>query len=111
MMDNKIINMVSEHKHLGLTITDDGNWDKHVDLITKKAFTTVNIMSTFKFILDRRTLEKKYLTFIRPFLKYGDVVWDCKTVYLTIKLESVIFGVFRVKNHDFTPKKSYFFQF
>ena len=62
---------------------------KHVDLITKKAFTRVNIMSTFKFILDRRTLEKKYLTFIRPFLEYGDVVWDCKTVYLTIKLESV----------------------
>jgi hypothetical protein len=24
---------------------------------------------------------------------------------------SKIFGVFRVKNHDFTPKKSYFFQF
>jgi hypothetical protein len=22
-----------------------------------------------------------------------------------------IFGVFNVKNHDFTPKKSYFFQF
>ena len=22
-----------------------------------------------------------------------------------------IFGVFHVKNHDFTPKKSYFFQF
>ena len=22
-----------------------------------------------------------------------------------------IFGVFRVKNHDFTPKKSYFFHF
>ena len=61
---------------------------KHVDLITKKAFTRVNIMSTFKFILDRRTLEKKYLTFIRPFLEYGDVVWDCKTDYLTNKLES-----------------------
>ena len=24
---------------------------------------------------------------------------------------ATIFGVFRVKNHDFTPKKSYFFQF
>jgi hypothetical protein len=22
-----------------------------------------------------------------------------------------IFGVFRVKNHDFTPKKTYFYQF
>jgi hypothetical protein len=31
MMDNKIINMVSEHKHLGLTISNDGNWGKHVD--------------------------------------------------------------------------------
>jgi hypothetical protein len=47
MMDNKIINMVSEHKHLGLTIFNDGNWGKHVDLITKKAFTRVNIMRKF----------------------------------------------------------------
>jgi hypothetical protein len=29
------------------------------------------------------------LTFIRPLLEYGDVVWDCKTVYHTNKLESV----------------------
>ena len=30
-----------------------------------------------------------YLIFIRPLLEYGDVVWDCKTVYLMNKLESV----------------------
>ena len=29
------------------------------------------------------------MTFIRPLLEYGDVVWDCKTVYFTNKLESV----------------------
>ena len=29
------------------------------------------------------------MTFIRPLLEYGGVVWDCKTVYLTNKLESV----------------------
>ena len=46
-------------------------------------------MRKFKFILDRRTLEQIYLTFIRPLLEYRDVVWDCKTVYLTNKLESV----------------------
>jgi hypothetical protein len=28
--------MISEHKHLGLTISSDGYWGKHVDLITKK---------------------------------------------------------------------------
>jgi hypothetical protein len=66
---SKIINMVSEHKHLGLTISNDGNGGKHVDLITKKSFTRINIMRKFKFILDRRTLEKIYLTFIRPVLE------------------------------------------
>jgi hypothetical protein len=30
-----------------------------------------------------------HLTFIRPLLEYGGAVWDCKTVYLTNKLESV----------------------
>ena len=29
------------------------------------------------------------MTFIRPLLEYGDVVWDSHTVYLTNKLESV----------------------
>jgi hypothetical protein len=33
-------------------------------------------MRKFKIILDRRTLEKNYLTFIRPLLEYGDVVVD-----------------------------------
>ena len=47
MMDNKIINMVSEHKHVRLTIYNDGHWGKHVHLITKKAFTKVNIMIFF----------------------------------------------------------------
>ena len=47
MMDNKIINMVSEHKHVRLSIYNDGHWGKHVHLITKKAFTRVNIMRKF----------------------------------------------------------------
>ena len=46
-------------------------------------------MRKFKLILDRRTLDKIYLTFIRHLLEYENVVWDFKTVYLTNKLESV----------------------
>ena len=47
------------------------------------------LLENLNSFLDRRTLEKSYLTFIRPLLEYGDVIWDCKTVYLTNKLESV----------------------
>jgi hypothetical protein len=87
-MNNTIINQVTEHKHLGLEISNDANWKKHIDLITKKAFTRVSILRKFKFILDRKTLEKIYLTFIRPILEYVDVVWDNKTLILINKLKN-----------------------
>lgn len=86
---NKPFHPVTEHKHLGLEISNDGSWQKHIDLIAKKAFTRVNILRKFKFILDRKTLEQICLTFIRPILEYADFVWDNKTVFLINKLENV----------------------
>jgi hypothetical protein len=63
---NTIISTVTEHKHLGLQLSDDGNWNKHIVMITKEAFSRVNILRKFKFIRDRKTLETIYITFIRP---------------------------------------------
>ena len=96
LMNNIVIKNVSDHKHLGLTLSDDGSWIKHIDMITKKAFSRVNILRKFKFILDRKTLEKIYVTFIRPLLEYGDSIWDNKTVFLINKLESVQLEAARV---------------
>ena len=73
IMNNTIICTVTEHKHLGLQLSDDCNWNKHIDMITKKAFSLVNILRKFKFILDRKTLETIYITFIKPLLEYADV--------------------------------------
>jgi hypothetical protein len=73
IMNNTIISTVTEHKHLGLQLSDDGNWNKHIDMITKKAFSRVNLLRKFKFILDRKTLETIYITVIRPILEYADV--------------------------------------
>ena len=76
IMNNVQINSVKDHKHLGLIISDYGSWHKHIDLITKKAFIRINILRKFRYILDRKTLEKIYLTFIRSIVEYADVVWD-----------------------------------
>ena len=32
-------------------------------------------MSQFKYILDRRSLERIYITNIRPITEYGDAIW------------------------------------
>jgi hypothetical protein len=47
---------------------------KHIDLITKKAFIRVNILRKFKFILDRKTLEKIILPSFGRF-------WNMQTSY------------------------------
>ena len=57
--------------------------------LNKKAFIRVNTLRKFKFILDRKTLEKIYLTCIRPILEYADVAWDIKTLFLINKSENV----------------------
>ena len=66
-MENKDMSTVSEHKHIGLVISDNGSWDKHIDMITEKAYKRINILRTFKLILDRKTLEKCILHLSNPY--------------------------------------------
>jgi hypothetical protein len=49
-----------------------------------------------KFRLDRLSLEKLYLSFIRPLLEYGDVVWDPHNMYLINILEKVQIEAMRI---------------
>jgi hypothetical protein len=63
--DSVDISTVSEHKHLGLVISENGSWEKHTDMIT--AYKRINILRKFKFILDRKTLEKIYLHLSDPY--------------------------------------------
>ena len=39
--------------------------------------------------LDRFSLEKIYMSFIRPILDYADVIWDSQNQSLINKLENV----------------------
>ena len=57
-MNSNDVATVSEQKHLELVISDNGSWEKHIDMITGKAYKRINILRKFKFILDRKTLEK-----------------------------------------------------
>ena len=75
-MNNITIQEVNSHKHLGITLSNDCTWHKHIENITKKPWTRINALRSLKFILDRQSLETIYKSFIRPTLEYADVVWD-----------------------------------
>ncbi|MCG8048840.1 MAG: reverse transcriptase domain-containing protein [Candidatus Thiodiazotropha endolucinida] len=89
IMNNEAINEVNSHKHLGIFLSNNGTWHEHIDYITSKAWARINIMRKLKFILDSRSLETIYLSFIRPVLEYADVVWDNCAQYEKNALEKV----------------------
>ena len=75
MLNEQIVE-VQAHRHLGIYLSNDGSWHPHIDHIKAKAWERINIMRKLKYVLDRKSLETIYLSFIRPLLEYSDVIWD-----------------------------------
>jgi hypothetical protein len=73
---DQAIARVAEHKHLGVTFTEDLKWNTHTMQTAKKACKKLNILRPLKFLLDKKTLELLYFTYVRSQLEYGDIVWD-----------------------------------
>ena len=58
VMNNQKLEDVKFHKHLGVTIADDGSWNKYFELVIDKAYSRLNILRMLKFRPDRSSLEK-----------------------------------------------------
>jgi len=74
-MQNQQITEVPEHKHLGVILSNDCSWSAHIKHVTEKAWKRIHVMRSIKFTLDRRSVETIYLSFIRPLLEYGDLIF------------------------------------
>jgi hypothetical protein len=57
-------------------LSKDLSWNKHITEVIDKATRRLGIMRKLKYKIDRISLERIYLAFIRPLLEYGDVIWD-----------------------------------
>ena len=95
-MHNQQINEVQYHKHLGVYLTEDCSWHKHIDCIKEKVWTRINLMRTLKHDLDRKALEAIYISFIRPVLEYADVFWDNSTQQEKQELEKIYLEAARI---------------
>ena len=88
-MNNQIITEVENHKHLGVVFQSNCTWHEHLNMIISKTWQRINVMRKLKFVLDRKSLQCIYFSFIRPVLEYADVVWDNCTKYEEDELEKI----------------------
>ena len=70
------INEAQHHKPLGVILSIDGTWHKHINYINAKVWQNLQVMRKFKYLLDRDSLNKIYISFIHPALEYADIVLD-----------------------------------
>jgi hypothetical protein len=56
------VEIVKNHKHLGLTFASDGNWTNHIDNIVNATFKQVNVLRKLKLLFP----NKLYQIYILP---------------------------------------------
>ena len=95
-LDGIQIHEYKYHKHLGLYLSTDLSWNKHIEETIISCSRRVDLMRNLKFKLDRKSLEQIYYSFIRPKLEYGHIILAgapaCQ-LHKYDKLESEIFRI------------------
>ena len=95
MFNNVQLDFVKTHKHLGVTLSDDGTWHAHISNIVSSASKILGTMKLLKFKLKRATLNQIYLSYLRPIIEYASIIWDNCTLYEKELLEKLQYDAAR----------------
>ena len=88
-LHNHKLEVVSSVKYLGITISQDLCWNKHIDNVTKKAGNVLHTLKRNLKINCPSIKEKAYTSMVRPLTEYSATVWDPHTQVNTKKVESI----------------------
>jgi hypothetical protein len=98
------LEVVKASKHLGVTITNDLSWDRHIDNVAAKGNRTLGFIRRNLRECIKQVRETSYLTIIRPTLEYAAMVWDPTTQTLIQTLENVQRRAARFVINDYTNR-------
>ena len=81
--------MVDSSKYLGVMVDSRISWTEHVDTLSKKVSSRIDLMSRIRNYLDSPTSKLVYNAIVLPLLDYCDVVWDCCNASSKAKQQSL----------------------
>ena len=88
-LHNQQLEVVSSTKYLGLTITNDLSWNKHISNVASKANRTLGLVKRNLKISSPSIKEQAYNALVRPLTEYSAAVWDPYTQCNIHSLEMV----------------------
>ena len=72
----QILQHTSEAKYLGVTLSSDLQWSKHIQDITSKCSSTLGLLRRYLSGCPIKLREQAYIALIRSRLEYCSAVWD-----------------------------------
>ena len=84
--NNTVLSTTFDHKHLGVALSGDCKWHTHINNICSSSSKNLGILKKM-FTVKRNTLNRIYISFLRPVLEYSSVVWDNCSKYEKDRLE------------------------
>ena len=88
-MHGHILEQVQSAKYLGITISSDLKWNKHIQQSAAKANQSLSFVRRNLKISSKLVKERAYQTIVRPKLEYCCTVWDPYTSENIYRLEQV----------------------
>jgi hypothetical protein len=84
-----VLSEVNTAKYLGVNISSDLSWNKHIDITCKKANNTLGFLRRNTYNCSQNVKETCYKSLVRPITEYASTVWDPYTQTNISKLEQV----------------------
>ena len=88
-MEHTNLKTVQHTKYLGVTVSDDLRWNRHVADITGRANKLLGLLRRDLSTCDGRVKEAAYLGLGRPLLEYASQAWDPHTDNLPNEIEKI----------------------
>ena len=87
IFDGVSINFVDQHKHLGVTLTENGEWQNHIENIMTSTSKVIGVMRKLKYTFSRIALNQIYISYAKPILKFSSIVLDSCIIEQSNSLE------------------------
>ena len=88
-LKNTTLEFLTSIKYLGVHISNDLHWGKHIEETCNKAYRTLGLLRRNLTSCPQEVKLQAYKGLIRPVLEYASAAWDPHQEYLQEKLENV----------------------
>ena len=88
-LSGQVLDEVKDSKYLGVTISDNLDWSKHITTTTTKANARLSFIKRNLKDCPQKLKEIAYFSLVRSFVDYASAVWDPHQKFNQVKLEMV----------------------